>query len=205
LSPIEREQVNAQVDEWMREGIVQSSLSEYASPVVLARKKDGSIRVCVDYRQLNKKIIKDRYPLPLVKDQLDLLQDARYFSALDLKNGFFHVYMDKQSRKLTAFIVSDGHYEFLQVPFGLCNSPAVFQRFINAVFRDLIREKMVLAYIDDLIIPSTDYETGIRNLRTENGERDRTRDKLIKVSIFAATCRVSRPRDRERLCKPFRA
>jgi len=163
---VEREQVNAQVDEWMREGIVQPSLSEYASPVVLARKKDGSIRLCVDYRQLNRKIIKDRYPLPLVEDQLDLLQGARYFSTLDLKNGFFHVYMDEQSRKLTAFIVPDGHYEFLRVPFGLCNSPAVFQRFINEVFRDLIREKTVLAYMDDLIIPSIDCETGIRNLRT---------------------------------------
>jgi hypothetical protein len=83
------------VDEWIREGIVQPSLSEYASPVVLARKKDGSIRLCVDYQQLNKKIIKDRYPLPLVEDQLDLLQGARYFNTLDLKNGFFHVYMDE--------------------------------------------------------------------------------------------------------------
>ncbi|KAH0948691.1 hypothetical protein HN011_004966 [Eciton burchellii] len=165
LSPIKREQVNIQIDEWIREGIVEPSLSEYASPVVLARKKNGSIRLCVDYQQLNKKIIKDRYPLPLVEDQLDLLQSARYFSTLDLKNGFLHVYMDEQSRKLTAFIVRDGHDEFLRVPFGLCNSPAVFQRFINAVFRDLIQEKMVLAYMDDLIIPSFDYETGIRNLR----------------------------------------
>jgi len=142
LSPIERKQVNTQVDEWIRDGIMQPSLSEYASPVVLARKKDGSIRLCIDYRQLNKKIIKDRYPLLLVEDQLDLLQGARYFSTLDLKNGFFHVYMNEQSRKVTAFIVPDGHYEFLRVPFGLCNSPAVFQRFINAVFQDLIQEKM---------------------------------------------------------------
>jgi len=164
LSPIEREQVNTQIDEWIREAIVQPSLSEYASSVVLVRKKNGSIRLCVDYRQLNKKIIKNRYPLPLVEDQLDLLQGAKYFSTLDLKNGFFHVYMDEQSRKVTAFIVPDGHYEFLRVPFGLCNSPAVFQRFINTVFRDLIQEKTVLAYMDDLIIPSANCETGIRNL-----------------------------------------
>jgi hypothetical protein len=165
LSVIEREQVNTQVDEWICEDIVQPSLSEYASPVVLARKKDGSIRLCVDHRELNKQIIKDRYPLPLVEGQLDLLQGARYFSTLDLKNGCFHVYMDEQSRKVTVFIVSDGHYEFLRIPFGLCNSPAVFQRFINAVFRDPVQEKMVIAYLDDLIIPSANCETGIRNLR----------------------------------------
>jgi hypothetical protein len=90
-----------------------------------------------------------------VKDQLDLLQGARYFGTLDLKNEFFHVFMDEQSLKLTAFIVSDGHYEFLHVSFGLCNSSAIFQRFINTVFRELIQDKIVLIYMDDLIIPST--------------------------------------------------
>jgi len=165
LSPLEREKVNVQINEWIREGIAQPSLSEYASPIVLAKKKDGSTRLCVDYRLLNKKIIKDRYPLPLVEDQLDLLQGARYFSTLDLKNGFFHVPVDEQSRKFTAFIVPDGHYEFLRVPFGLCNSPAVFQRYINIVFRDLIQSKVILTYMDDLIIPSIDCEIGIKNLQ----------------------------------------
>jgi len=110
------------------------------------------------------KIIKDRYPLPLEEDQLDMLQGARVFSTLDLTNGFFHVRMDESSRKYTAFVVPDGHYEFLRVPFGLCNSPAVFQRFVNAVFRDFMREKVVLAYMDDLIIPSDDIEGGIKKL-----------------------------------------
>jgi len=149
----------------MREGIVQPSLSEYASPVILAKKKDGSIRLCVDYRQLNGKVIKDRYPLPLVEDQLDLLQGAKYFSTLDLKNGFFHVPVDEQSRKFTAFIIPDGHYEFLRVPFGLCNSPTIFQKYINIVFRDLIQSKIMLTYMDDIIIPSIDCETGIKNLQ----------------------------------------
>jgi len=93
-----------------------------------------------------------------------MLQGARVFSTLDLTNGFFHVRMDESSRKYTAFVVPDGHYEFLRVPFGLCNSPAVFQRFVNAVFRDLMREKVVLAYMDDLIIPSDDIESGIKKL-----------------------------------------
>lgn len=160
LSASEKEIVNAEINEWIRDGIVQSSVSDYASPVVLAKKKDGSLRLCVDYRQLNKKIFKDRYPLPLIEDQLDSLQEAKLFSTLDLKNGFFHVSIDEQSRKYTAFIVPDGYYECLRVPFGLCNSPASFQRFINIVFKDLIREKVVLTYLDDLIIPSTDYKSG---------------------------------------------
>lgn len=100
----------------------------------------------------------------MIEEQLDSLQAARVFSTLDLENGFFHVPIDEQSRKYTAFIVPDGHYEFLRVPFGLCNSPAVFQRFINIVFRDLIRDKTVLTYMDDLIVPSLDRESGIVNL-----------------------------------------
>lgn len=103
---------------------MQPSLSDYASPMV--DKKNGKTRLYVDYRQLNKKIVRDRFPLPLIEDQLNLLQNAKYFSTLDLRNGFFHVPIDKNSQKYTAFIVPDGHYEFLKVPFGLCNSPSVF-------------------------------------------------------------------------------
>jgi len=165
LSAVEKKKVNEIIAEWIQDGIAQPSLSDYASPVVLVEKKDGNTRLCVDYRQLNKKIIRDRYPLPLIEDQLDLLQNMRYFSTLDLRNGFFHVPIDKDSQKYTAFIVPDGHYEFLRVPFGLCNSPSVFQRFINTTFRDAIRDGIVLTYLDDLIIPSTDEITGIKNLK----------------------------------------
>lgn len=164
LSPAEKIIVNAQVDEWLEQGIIRPSNSDFASPVVLVKKKDGSHRLCVDYRLLNKKIIKDRYPLPLIEDQLDQLQNAKFFSTLDLKNGFFHVRMNEASIKYTSFIVPDGQYEFLRVPFGLCNSPSVFQRFINAVFRDLIRERIVLTYMDDLIVLSEDEDNGLKNL-----------------------------------------
>lgn len=84
-------------------------------------KKNGSYRLCVDYRSINKKIVKDQYPLPLIKDQLDQLQDANFFSILNLENSFFHVRMDEASIKYTSFIVSYGQYEFLQVAFDLCN------------------------------------------------------------------------------------
>ncbi|XP_076247774.1 uncharacterized protein LOC143187440 [Calliopsis andreniformis] len=164
LSPSERETVNRQINEWICDGIVQPSLSEYASPVVLVKKKDGTPRLCVDFRQLNAKIVRDRYPLPLIEDQLDFLRDATIYSTLDLRNAFFHVTVEPESRKYTSFVVPDGQYEFLKVPFGLCNSPAVFQRFVNVAFKDLIAERVVLTYIDDLVVPATDYESAKQRL-----------------------------------------
>ncbi|XP_015514359.2 uncharacterized protein LOC107220321 [Neodiprion lecontei] len=164
LGEAEKREVNEQIQEWMKDGIVRESHSDYASPIVVVKKKDGSNRLCVDYRLLNQKIIKDRYPLPLIEDQLDLLQGAKVFTTLDLRNGFFHVQVEEASRKYTSFIVPDGQYEFCRVPFGLCNSPAVFQKFVNAVFRELIKERVVLTYMDDLIIPSKDDASGIENL-----------------------------------------
>lgn len=129
------------------------------------KKKNNSSRLCVDYRLINKKIVKDRYPLPLIEDQLDLLQGARVFSTIDLKNGFFHVRLDKTSQKYTAFILPNSHYEFLRVPFGHCNLPAVFQRFVNSTFKELIRERIALVYMDDFIILSDDIENCIENLK----------------------------------------
>lgn len=166
LSAEQKKQVNGIIDKWMDDGIVRPSVSDFASPIVLVTKKNGQPRLCVDYRALNKKIIKDRNPLPLIEDQLDRLQDARLFSTLDLRDGFLHVPVEEDSVKYTAFVVPDGHYEFLKVPFGLCNSPAVFQRHIRAVFRPLITNGVVLVYLDDLIIPSKDEREGLEKLKT---------------------------------------
>lgn len=103
--------------------------------------------------------------MPLIEDQLDKLQGAKFFSALDLRNGFFHVKVDEESRKYTSFVVSTSQYEFMRMPFGLCNFPPVFQKFINAVFRELIAGGIVLTYMDDLIIPSQTIEQAINNLK----------------------------------------
>lgn len=93
--------VDEQIKEWLAEGIILPSCSDYVSPVVLVKKKDDSLKLCIDYRELNKKIIKDRYPLPLNDDQIDKLRSAVVFSILDLRSGFFHVLVDETSIKYT--------------------------------------------------------------------------------------------------------
>ena len=165
LSPLELRIVKQQIDEWLEEGIIQPSTSAYASPIVLANKKDGSKRLCVDYRRLNEIVVKDRFPLPLIEDEIDKLQDAKYFTSLDLRNGFFHVPVSIESRRYTAFITPFGLYEFLRCPFGLCNCPAVFMRFILNVFRDLIASKNVCTYLDDIVIPAKSIDDALMKFR----------------------------------------
>ncbi|GBN96450.1 Retrovirus-related Pol polyprotein from transposon 17.6, partial [Araneus ventricosus] len=165
LSFPENQAVNKQIDEWLDQGIVRQSSSEYASPIVLVKKKDGTARLCVDYRKLNRKLVKDRFPLPLVEDVLDKLQDAKVYSTLDLKNGFFHVEVNEDCKHFTSFVVPDGQFEFNKVPFGLSTSPSVFQRYVYSIFRELMRKGIVIIYMDDLIIPAKDEDEGIEKLK----------------------------------------
>lgn len=126
--------------------------------------------MCIDYRLLSKQIVKDRYPQPLIEDHIDKHRGAKIFTSLDLKNRFFHVPVHKDSRKYTAFITPTGQYEFFRTPFGMCNSPAIFQKFINNVFQKEIKEGIVLIYMDDVIILAENelqaMERLIRVLRT---------------------------------------
>lgn len=164
LSAEQRKAVQKITDDWLKEGIIRPSNSEYASPIVLVKKKNGDYRLCVDYRRLNKKIVRDRYPLPLMEDQLDKLSEAKVYCTLDLKDGFFHVPVGESSRRYTSFVTPDGQFEFLKAPFGLCNSPAVFQRHIRAVFRELLARDVVLTYLDDLIVPAKDEAECVHKL-----------------------------------------
>lgn len=165
LAPREATDVSNVIDAWLEEGIIRHSNSNYASPIVVARKKDGSARLCVDFRALNEKVVRDRYPLPVIEDVLEKFYDAKVYSTLDLRNGFFYVDMDSESVKYTAFVTPNGHYEFLKAPFGLCNSPAVFQRFINTVFWPLMREGVVMVYMDDLIVPAANEIENIERVQ----------------------------------------
>lgn len=146
LSPWDKLEVDNQIKTWLEDGMICQSQSDYASSIVLVRQKNGSTRICVDYRQLNRKIVKDWYSLPLLKGQLDLLQGSKIFNTLDFKNRFFRVPTGESSRKYTAFVVPAGQYEFPRIPLGLCNSPVIFQKFINAVFKELIATGLVLTF-----------------------------------------------------------
>ncbi|GFX46990.1 hypothetical protein TNCV_316131 [Trichonephila clavipes] len=160
LAFTERQEVNKQIEEWLNEGIIRPSSAEYASPIVMVKKKDGSSRMCIDYRKLNQKLVKDKFPLPIIEDVLDTLQEGKVYSTLDLRNGFFHVDVDEDCRKYTSFVVPDGQFEFNKVPFGLSTSPGVFQRYVSSIFRDLTRKGIVISYLDDLVIPAKNEQEG---------------------------------------------
>lgn len=165
LAPIERKVVNDQVHQWLNEGIIKESKSEFSSPIVLVKKKDGGNRLCVDFRKINEKIMKDCYPLPRIDDVLDALYNATIYTTLDLKNGFFHVDIKQECQKYTSFVTPDGQFEFLKAPFGLCNSPAIFQRYIAMIFQKLVREDVLQIYVDDIVIPARTEEESLEKLR----------------------------------------
>ncbi|XP_046596581.1 uncharacterized protein LOC124294616 [Neodiprion lecontei] len=150
LAPCEKKEVDDVMKMWVEDGVIRPSSSEYASPIVVVRKKDGSIRVCIDFRELNELIECPHFPLPLIDDILDALQGSEYFTTLDLKNGFFHVWLDEKSRKYTGFVTPTGQYEFLKLPFGLKISPIVFQKYITMIFKELIDKGVVIVYMDDI-------------------------------------------------------
>ena len=145
------EEVRRLIDDMLKKDIIQHSSSPWSSPIVLVKKKDGSARFCVDYRKLNAVTKKDAYPLPRVDDTLDTLAGSKFFSTLDLINGYWQVEVTEEDRQKTAFATSEGLFEFKRMPFGLCNAPATFQRLMDRVLKDL-KWSECLVYIDDIVI-----------------------------------------------------
>ncbi|XP_076686017.1 uncharacterized protein LOC143378059 [Andrena cerasifolii] len=164
LAPMEKAILTKQVDEWLKDGVIQVSDSEHTSSVVIVTKRDGKKRVCIDFRDLNKQIKRDHFPMPLIEDKIDELRDARVFSVIDLRNGFLHVPVAEESRRYPAFVTHEGQYDFLKTPFGLCISPTSFLRFIDEVFHDLIQRKIVFTYVNDIIIPGENEEDAFNKL-----------------------------------------
>ena len=126
-----------QVQQSLDTGVAQPSNSSWAAPIVMVRKKDQTSWLCVDYRPLNERTIKDAYPLPRIQDTLDTLSNARYFSTLDLTSGYWQVEMTLRARKADAFCTRKGLFEWNVIPFGPCNAPATFQRLMDRVLAGL--------------------------------------------------------------------
>lgn len=163
LSPSELLVVDAKIKELLDSNIIRESSSPYASPILLVKKKDGSDRMCVDYRELNSNTVHDNYPLPLISDQIDKLSGAQYFSIIDMASGFHQLPVNEKSIKFTAFVTPNGQYEYLTMPFGLRNAPQVFQRAINSALRPL-NDPKILVYMDDVLAASETIDEGLNRL-----------------------------------------
>ena len=144
-------------------GVIRPSASEWSSPPVLVRKKDGGVRWCIDYRSLNKVTVKDVFPLPLIEECLDTLSGTKFFSTLDMASGYWQIEIDEADRHKTAFITKYGLYEHTRMGFGLCNAPATFQRAVQLVLRGLTWRD-VLAYLDDIIVVGSNFDHHLANL-----------------------------------------
>lgn len=161
LSHSEKLKVREIVRDLKDKGIIRESNSEYASPIILVKKKDGTDRMCVDYRALNRLTVRDRYPLPLIDDHIDRLGNFKYFTSLDMATGFHQIAIEEGSIHKTAFVTPEGHFEYLRMPYGLTNSPIVYQRIINDTLRGHIEAGNVLVYVDDVLCMSDSVGEGI--------------------------------------------
>ena len=155
--------VKGRIDDLLRNGIIKESCSPYAMPLVIVPKKDGGIRMCVDYRRLNAVTTRDRFPLPRVDDTIDALHGSVFFSIFDLYSGYHQILVSPKHQFKTAFICEWGQYEFVRMSFGLSNAPSTFARCMMQIFRDVLF-KFVLIYLDDVVVFSKDAISHQQNL-----------------------------------------
>ena len=163
IPPTQYQEVKDHIQKLLQDDIIQESHSPYASPVVIVRKKDGSMRLCVDYRRLNAKTVRDAFPLPRIEESLDAVDNAKWFSTLDLASRFNQEAMDPADRHKTAFITPFGLYEYNRMPFGLTNAPATFSRLMQRCLNELIFQ-ILLVYLDDIIVYSGTFKEHLDRL-----------------------------------------
>eukprot|EP00079_Xenopus_tropicalis_P031375 XP_017945146.1 PREDICTED: uncharacterized protein LOC108644818 [Xenopus tropicalis] len=179
LPPRDIEDVRKCLKKMKDQNIITDSRSPYASPIVVVRKKDGSVRLCVDYRTLNRRTIPDQYTLPRIEDSLEALSGSKWFTVMDLRSGYYQVPMCPEDQEKTAFICPLGFYQFTRMPQGICGAPATFQRLMEKVLGDLCPREC-LVYLDDIIVFGSTLE--------EHHERlirviDRLQEECLKLSI----------------------
>ncbi|KAM1521892.1 hypothetical protein ACFX10_012067 [Malus domestica] len=164
MAPAELRELKVQLQELVDKGYIQSSMSPWGAPVLFVKKKDGSMRLCIDYRQLNRVTVKNRYPLPRIDDLFDQLKGAQIFSKIDLRSGYHQLLIREGDVPKTAFRTRYGHFEFRVMPFGLTNAPAAFMDLMNRVFRPYL-DRFVIVFIDDILIFSKSVSEHKKHLR----------------------------------------
>ena len=186
LSQLELHELKRQLDQLLRDGKIKPSTSPYGAPVLFVKKKDGKLRMCIDYRALNSQTIQNRYTLPRIDELFDRLYGAKIFSKLDLTSGYYQIAIDPKDRHKTAFRTRYGHYEFNVMPFGLTNAPATFQTLMNDIFRDLL-DVCVIVYLDDILVYSKNKEEHEQHLQQvlQRLKEHQLYAKLSKCTFFA--------------------
>ncbi|MCO5613515.1 hypothetical protein L7F22_067792 [Adiantum nelumboides] len=164
VSQAQQEEIMRQVNELVEKGMVRTSSSPFFSPHLLVHKKDGTYRMCVDYRALNRITIKNRFPVPRIEDLFDKFQESTYFSRIDLKSGYHQIRIVNEDILKTAFRTTFGLYEYLVMPFGLTNAPATFKCMMERIFRP--HRNFNGVFFDDVIIYSKSIEEHKKHLQT---------------------------------------
>ena len=164
MAPVEIKELASQIQDLLDKGVIIPSVSPWGAPVLFVKKKDGSMRLCIDYRELNKLTIKNKYPLPRIDDLFDQLKGALCFSKIDLRSGYHQLKIKPEDVPKMAFRTRYGHYEFLVMAFGLTNAPATFMDLMNRVFKKYLDE-FVIVFIDDILIYSKTEKEHAEHLR----------------------------------------
>ena len=185
MASVELKELKLQLQELLEKGFIRPSVSPWGVPVLFVKKKDGTLRLCVDYRQLNKMTVKIKYPLPRNDDLFDQLKSASVFSKIDLRSSYHQLRIKDTDVHKTTFRTQYGHYEFLVIPFGLTNVPAAFMDLMNHVFR-LYVDQFVVVFIDDIFVYSKDRENHDTHLRVvlETLRKEHLHAKLSKYEFW---------------------